>query len=145
MRTLRVNKGVFMKSKLLSNVSHVLVCGDKSCKKESKGLRKALAKASEETQGRVLVLKTACLGCSAKGPAVVVWPKGICFQEATTSDVAAILAAAGWTAPAVSPSEGGGKPIKKKAVKPIEKKAVKTAVVEKAKKTKRPAKAEKAE
>jgi (2Fe-2S) ferredoxin len=98
-----------MKSSSLSGVSHVLVCGGKSCKKDSKGFRKALAKAAEVTGGTVQVLKTSCLGGCENGPVVVVWPRGISFQGAAVSDVPEILAATGW----VIPEENGpdtGKP-----------------------------------
>ncbi len=130
-----------MKSISLSEVGHVLVCGEKSCKKESKALRKALATAAEETKGRVLVLKASSVGCGEKGPAVVVWPKGILFEGAVVSDVAAILAAAGWEAPYVNPVPAAA-PEKKKTKKttPASKptKSVKVVKPEKATKAAKP-------
>ncbi len=124
-----------MKSMSLSDVGHVLVCGGKCCKKESKALRKALSKAAEATKGKVMVLKASGLECGDKGPAVVVWPNGILFQGAADSDVATILAAAGWEAPAPKPKKDG---------KSAKKKAVKTKGDEKAKKAKKPEAAGKA-
>jgi (2Fe-2S) ferredoxin len=107
MRVFRISKEVSMKSSSLSDVSHILVCGGKSCKKDAKGLRKALEKAVEGTCGAILVLKTPCLGCCAEGPMVVVWPKGVSFQEAAVSDMAEIIAATGWVIPQDSGPDRG--------------------------------------
>lgn len=88
-----------MKEKALAESGCVVVCGGKSCKKAGAGkLRKALEKAVEDADAKVMVLKAKCLGACGKGPVVAVWPKGVCFMEATPEDAAEILAAAGVTA-----------------------------------------------
>jgi hypothetical protein len=142
MRMFRVSKGISMKSMSLSDVGHVLVCGGKCCKKESKVLRKALSKAAVATNGKVVVLKASGFECGDKGPSVVVWPNGILFQGASDSDVATILAAAGWEAPAEKP-EKDGKPAKKKAgkVKGIERAKKPEVSAKTAKAERKPAKA----
>ena len=94
-----------MKSKSLSEVSQILVCGGKPCKKDSKALRKAIAKAAEKTKDAVLVVKTACLGCCEEGPVVVVWPKGTCFLEAKPENAEEILKETGWVESAVNSGE----------------------------------------
>ncbi len=85
-----------MKEKPLAESGCVVVCNGKNCKKAGAGkLRKALEKAGEEAGAKLMVFKTGCLGKCTRGAAAAVWPKGVCFTDATVDDVAEILSAAG--------------------------------------------------
>jgi (2Fe-2S) ferredoxin len=142
----RNKRDVAMKEKPLAESGCVLVCGGKSCKKAGSGkLRKALEKAAEDADAKVMVMKTKCLGGCGKGPVVNAWPKGVCFTEATPDDATEILTAAGVTIKKKrEKKEKKGKVVKEggkvKAKKEVKAKAAK-APKAMPPKTKKPAKA----
>ncbi len=107
-----------MKEKASTESGCVVVCSGKCCKKAGVGkLRKALEKAAEEADVKVMVLKAKCFRTCSKGLAAVAWPKGVLFTEATPDDAAAILAAAGVTA---KKKEKPKKEVKEKKAKVVE-------------------------